>query len=161
MAEVDKNQAIIDFLLTCPQIASSRVFFNYINGKDNDKQIVTNSTERSLNKTYLDGSVLKRYTFTIIDFRSVTDQALVKISGHPNENVEEMFDVQKILDWVETQTEERNFPDFGEDCEIDDMRTTSNVPNLSGVDSSIKPALAKYSISIIIDYIDRKKRIWR
>lgn len=161
MATVDKNQAFIDFLLTCPQVANSRVFFNYINGKDNDKQIVTGSNDRSLNRTFVDGSVLKRYTFTLIDFRSVTDQALVKGSGYPNENVEEMFDVQSILDWVETQAEERNFPDFGEDCEIDDMRTTSNTPNLNGIDSTIRPALAKYSMSIVIDYIDKSKQIWR
>ena len=161
MADVDKNQAVIEFLLQCPQIAENRVFFNYINGKDNDKQIVTVSNDKSVNRAYINGAVMKRYTFTLIDFRSMTDQALVKTPGFPNENVEEMFDVQEILDWVEAQAEERNFPDFGEDCEIDSMQTSSDTPNLNGVDSSIKPALAKYSMSIFIDYIDKTKQIWR
>ena len=172
MADVDKNQAVIEFLLQCPQIAANRVFFNYINGKDNDKQIVTVSNDRSTNQAYIDGSVMKRYTFTLIDFRSMTDQAIVKVQkpapgttqpipSYPNENVEELFDVQSILDWVETQAEARNFPDFGSDCLIDSMTTSSNTPNLNGVDSSIKPALAKYSMSIFIDYIDRTKQIWR
>ena len=161
MAGVDKNQAVIEFLLQCPQIAENRVFFNYINGKDNDKQIVTVSNDKSINRAYINGAVMKRYTFTLIDFRSMTDQALVKTPGFPNENVEEMFDVQEILDWVEAQAEERNFPDFGEDCEIDSMQTSSDTPNLNGVDSSIKPALAKYSMSIFIDYIDKTKQIWR
>lgn len=161
MADVDKNQAVIEFLLQCPQIAENRVFFNYINGKDNDKQIVTVSNDKSINRAYINGAVMKRYTFTLIDFRSMTDQALVKTPGFPNENVEEMFDVQEILDWVEAQAEERNFPDFGEDCEIDSMQTSSDTPNLNGVDSSIKPALAKYSMSIFIDYIDKTKQIWR
>lgn len=161
MADVDKNQAVIEFLLQCPQIAKNRVFFNYINGKDNDKQIVTVSNDKSINRAYINGAVMKRYTFTLIDFRSMTDQALVKTSGFPNENVEEMLDVQEIMDWIETQAEERNFPDFGENCEIDSMQTSSDTPNLNGVDSSIKPALAKYSMSIFIDYIDKTKQIWR
>lgn len=161
MANVDKNQAVIEFLLQCPQISANRVFFNYINGKDNDKQIVTVSNDKSINRAFINGAVMKRYTFTLIDFRSMTDQALVKTPGFPNENVEEMFDVQEILDWVEAQAEERNFPDFGENCEIDSMQTSSDTPNLNGVDSSIKPALAKYSMSIFIDYIDKTKQIWR
>jgi hypothetical protein len=161
MAVTDKNQAVIDFLLQCPQIKNNKLFFNYINGKDNDKQIITVSNDRSIQRPYIDGSVLRRYTFTLIDFRSITDQAIVKSSGFPNENVEELFDVQAILNWINDQAESRNYPDFGESCIVDDMKTSSDTPRLNGVDSGVKPALAKYSISIFIDYIDNSKRSWR
>jgi len=161
MAVTDKNQAVIDFLLQCPQIKNNKLFFNYINGKDNDKQIITVSNDRSIQRPYIDGSVLRRYTFTLIDFRSITDQAIVKSSGFPNENVEELFDVQAILNWINDQAENRNYPDFGESCIVDDMKTSSDTPSLNGVDSGVKPALAKYSISIFIDYIDNSKRSWR
>lgn len=157
---VDKNQAVIDFLIQCPAIAANPLFFNFLNAKDNNKQIITQSNERSLNRTYVDGSVLKRYTFTIIDFRSVTYQPLTKEAGYPNENVEEMLDVQGILDWVNEQAELENYPDFGTDCMIDKMETTSDTPNLNGVDTQIAPALAKYSISIQIDYLDKSKMVW-
>ena len=160
MSSVNKTQAVIDFLITCPQIANNKLFFNYINGKDNDKQIITTATDRSTNKPYIDGSVLKRYTVTLVDFRSVVDQSIVKTAGYPNENVEDFIDVQGILDWVEEQADSRNYPDFGENCIIDDMRVSSNTPSLNGIDSSVKPALAKYSMSIFIDYIDNSKRIW-
>ena len=161
MANVDKNQAVIDFLVTCPQIANNKLFFNFINGKDNDKQIITLSNDRRTNTMYVDGSIKKRFSFTIIDFRSVTYQAVVKTTGYPNENVEEMLYVQGILDWVNEQADARNFPDFGEDCLIDDMTTSTDTPNLNGVDTSINPAIAKYSISIFIDYIDTSKQLWR
>lgn len=161
MAVTDKNQAVIDFLLQCPQIKNNKLFFNYINGKDNDKQIITVSNDRSIQRPYIDGSVLRRYTFTLIDFRSITDQAIVKSSGFPNENVEELFDVQAILNWINDQAESRNYPNFGESCIVDDMKTSSDTPSLNGVDSGVKPALAKYSISIFIDYIDNSKRSWR
>lgn len=158
---IDKNQAVIDFLLDCPQIKNNRLFFNFINGENNDKQIITISNDRNIQRPYIDGSILKRYSFTIIDFRSASYQAIPKAEGYPSENVEKMLDVQSILDWVNSQADAGIFPDFGEDCIIDDMRTSSDTPNLNGVDTNVKPSLAKYSISIFIDYIDNTKKLWR
>lgn len=157
---VDKNQAIIDFLLNCPQIAYNPVFFNAINAKDNDKQIITQANDVSLNSKYIDGSILKRYIFTLIDFRSVIYQPLPKVEGYVNENVEEMLDVQSIMDWVNEQADLQNYPDFGENCIIDSMSTTSDNPNLNGIDTNVTPALAKYSMSIQIDYLDTSKAVW-
>ena len=160
MANVDKNQAVIDFLLDCPQIRDNRLFFNFINGEDNDKQFITIANDKAVNRPYVDGSVLKRYTFTIVDFRSVAYQAVVNVPGYTNENVEEMLDVQGIMDWIEEQAENNNYPNFGEGCIIDSMKTLSDNPNLNGVDTNVKPALAKYSMSIQIDYLDTSKVIW-
>ena len=157
---VDKNQAVIDFLLQCQTIQNNPLFFNFLNAKDNDKQIITQSNDVMLNQKYIDGSVKRKFTFTIIDFRSVIYQPLPKIEGYVSENVEEMFDVQGVLDWVNQQAETLNFPDFGPDYQIDDMYTTSDNPSLNGVDTSVTPALAKYSISIQIEYLDLSKSIW-
>lgn len=158
---VDKNQAVINFLLECPTIANNPLFFNFLNARDDDKQIVTQSNDTLLDKRFVDGGVSKRYTFSIIDFRSVAYQPIPKIAGYSSENVEEMFDVQGIVDWVNEQNDLQNYPDFGNDCVIDSMQTTSNNPSLNGVDSSVTPALAKYSISIRIDYVDNSRAIWK
>lgn len=157
---VDKNQAIIDFLLNCPQLQENPLFFNAIEAQDNDKQIVTQSVDRMLNEHYVDGSVMRRFTFSIIDFRSMVYQPVPKVEGYTSENVEEMLDVQSIMDWINEQADSDIFPDFGEDCQIDSMKTTSDTPNLNGVDTSISPALAKYSMSIQIDYLDTSKAVW-
>jgi len=154
---VDKNQAVINFLLTCPAIISNPLFFNFLQARDNDKQIVTQANDIALNKSFIDGSVMKRYAFTLMDYRSVAYQPLPKVEGYTSENVEELLDVQGIIDWVQEQADERNYPDFGSDCIVDDMRTTSNNPNLNGVDTQVTPALAKYSITIQIDYLDKSK----
>lgn len=156
---VDKNQAVIDFLINCPQIQANPLFFNFLNAKDGNKQLISSGNDKNMNRTFIDGSVSKRYTFTIIDYRSVAYQAVVKQAGYVNENVEEAFDVQGIMDWVNEQADLRNFPDFGEDCIIDEMRTLTENPNLNGVDTSLTPALAKYSMSIQIDYLDISKAI--
>ena len=156
----DKNQAILDFLLQCPQIQANPLFFNFLNAKDNNKQMLTVANDVSTNTPFVDGSVQKRYTFTIVDFKSLVYQAIPKVEGLSNENVDDMLQVQQLLDWVNEQAELRNFPDFGDNCHIDEMKTLSNYPVLNGVDTSVTPALAKYSMSIQIDYIDTSKVEW-
>lgn len=157
---MDKNQAIIDYLLTCPQLASSPLYFNYGEGADGSKELVTVSNDVSTHRPYIDGSVAKRYTFTLIDFRSMTSNPIPKVTGYSGENVVDMLDVQGIIDWVTQQNDLRNFPNFGTDCVIEEIKALSNIPNLNGVDTSAKPILAKYSVSIQIDYIDSSKVVY-
>lgn len=157
---MDKEKAIIEFLLSCDQIRTNPLFFNFLNAKNDNKQLMPIANNRIVNRSYVDGSVLKQYTFTIIDYRTVAYQAVVKQAGYPNENLEEYIDVQSILDWVAEQADNHNYPDFGTDCIIEDMRVLTDQPSLNGVDSNVSPALAKYSISIQIDYLDITKRIW-
>lgn len=158
MATIDKNQAVIDFLLTCPAIRDSYLYFNFTQAEDNNKQILTLGNEKALNKTYIDGTVDKRYTFTLIDFKAMTPKPIVE--GRIDENVDDMLQVQELIDWVTEQDDLKNFPNFGDNCEIDSIRALTDNPNLNGIDSSISPALAKYSISIQIDYLDKSKAIW-
>lgn len=160
MSCMDKNKAVIDFLLQCPAIQQSSLYFNFTQAEDENKQFVTTSNDKNMDKTFVDGSVLKRYTFTIIDYRSVAYQAIVKDPEfiEANENMEELLDVQSLMDWINEQADARNYPDFGLDCLVDDMRTLTENPHPNGVDTSLTPALAKYSISVQIDYIDNSKR---
>lgn len=158
---MDKNQAVIEYLSECPQIKENPLFFNFSEADDNSKQIVTVANDKRLEKAYIDGSVAKRYTFTIIDYRSVAYQAIVQQSGLPNENVDEYLDVQGIIDWIDEQSELRHYPDFGADCQIDDIKALTDNPNLNGVDTTVKPSIAKYSVSIQIDYLDTSKMIWK
>lgn len=158
---MDKNQAIIDFLLTCPAIIADPLFFNFLNAKDNNQQIITQSNDKSLQQTFIDGSVLKQYTFTLIFFKSVLYQAIPKVEGLVNENVEELGQVQAIIDWVTEQNDSQIYPDFGEDCEIDEIKALSENPGLNGVDTTVTPALAKYSVTIQVDYLDKSKAIWK
>ncbi len=157
----DKNKAIIEYLLQCPQIQESPLYFNFINAKDSTKQIITQADDVTLNRVYVDGSVAKRFTFTIIDFRSISSQALVKIAGYDNENVEDLLDIQGIVDWISDQNDAKNYPNFGENCIIDEIRATTNTPALNGIDNTISPPLAKYGVTIVILYIDTSRKIWK
>ena len=157
---IDKYSATIEFLLECDTIKNNQFFFNFLNAKEDNKQFVTMANDKVLNRNFVDGSVMKRFTFVIIDYRSVAYQAIVKQAGYPNENLEEFLNIQGIIDWITEQNDLHNYPNFGDGCIIDSMRTTTENPTLNGVDTSVQPALAKYSMSIQIDYLDTTKVIW-
>lgn len=160
---MDKNKIVIEYLLGCPQLANNSLFFNAATGKDESKQIVTMGDDKRLQQPFIDGSVLKRYTFTIIDYKSISYQPIVKKVGsvEKNENVSDMLDTQGIIDWITEQNESHIYPDFGENCIVEQIQTTTEDPNLNGIDTSTNPPLAKYSISIQIDYMDYSKVPWK
>ena len=149
---------MIDFLKTCPTIQNSALFFNFGSIKDNAHQAIIKADDTSLQKPYIDGSVLKRYTFSVDSFKSVAYNPVVQ--GRSDENLEDFAEVQKILDWVNEQDELRNYPDFGPKCLIDGMKTLTAKPEVLGVDTSLNPPMAVYRISIQIDYVDGTKAIW-
>ena len=157
---MDKNKAVIDYLLQCPKIANSKLFFNFGQEIDEGKQIITQGNDKALNRGYIDGSVLKQFTFTLYDYRSITDQALFKSMVANNENVEEIMDVQGLIDWIGEQNDLRNFPNFGANCEIDEIKASTENPILNGINASVSPAIAKYSVVITITYLDNTKRIY-
>lgn len=157
---IDKNKAVIEYLLTCEDIADSPLYFNLIDAKDNTIQILTTAEDKTMSRPYIDGSVPKRYTFNLITFKSISDMEIVKDEDYPNENVDELQTVQQLLDWIIEQQDLRNYPDFGENCIVDSIDTTTDTPRFDGINTEIQPPLAMYSISIVIEYLDTSKVIY-
>lgn len=155
----DKNKAILDFITTYSGIATSPIFINFINATDSDVQFLTESNEKALNRKFIDGSVMKQYTFSLVITKSITNMALLK-DGNLSENIDDLADIQAFMDWVNEQGENQIYPDFGEDCVIEEMHTTSENPSIDGINTETSPALALYSMEIRIDYIDYSKIIW-
>lgn len=161
MSVVDKNQAIINYLIQCPQILNSPLYFNLIEAADDNIQIVTISEDKNMSKPFIDGSIAKRYTFNLIMFKSISDLEVTKTgsSYYPNENVDDLAQAQALIDWIDEQNDNRNFPDFGATCLIDDIQTTTDTPQFDGINDELSPQLAMYSIAIVVNYIDKSKMI--
>lgn len=157
---IDKNKAVIDYLITCPDILNSPLYFNLIDAKNNNIQMVTVANDTVTQSKYIDGSIHKTYTFSLIAFKSISYNQVIKQPGYSNENVDDMADVQALLDWVNEQNDDENYPDFGEECVIESIEGLTDNPNLDSIDTTLTPALAKYSISIRIEYLDNSKKIW-
>ena len=158
---MDKNKTVVNYLLTCPYIQNSPLFYNFGKAESDNKQIVTIANEARINTPFIDGSVRKRYTFTIIDYKTVTNRAIINREGASDENLDNAFEAQQVIDWITEQSDLRNYPNFGSDCVIDDIAAVTDQPNMNGIDKAVTPALAKYSISIRIEYIDYSKAIWK
>lgn len=156
---MDKNKAILDFITTYEGIETSPIFINFINAKDNDIQFLTDSNDIALNQRFIDGSIMKRYTFSLVFTTSITSTAIAK-DLMVNENIDDIADIQKFIDWVNQQGDIQNYPNFGESCVIEEMHTTSENPSLDGLNTEASPVIALYSVEIRIDYIDYSKVIW-
>lgn len=154
----NKNDAMLAYLMTMPYIKEHPVYFNFGVIEDNNKQLIAQSVDASLNKHYVDGSELRRYSVTIVDFKSVGYNAIV--SGKNDENIADLSESQQIIDWINEQNDIQNYPDFGEECSIESISVTKNTPALDRVDTSKTPAIAEYSITINVDYLDTSKVIW-
>ena len=156
---IDKNKVMIEFLRNCPVIDKNPLYFNFGNIEDNSYQVITDSNDTALSQPYIDGSILKRYTFYIDCFKTIAYNKVIK--GYQDENLYDISEVQAILDWVNEQDRNKIYPDFGEDCLIDSMQSTTESPDLHSVEDTTTSPIAVYRISIQIDYIDNTEKLWK
>ena len=167
---VDKNQKMLEYIMGCDVIADNPLYFNFITEKDNTNQFLVDRDDAAINKPFVDGSVLKQYTVDILLYKSVaynpivTEQTVdgVKPSDvYIDENMVDMRDGQKLIDWIIQQNEDSHFPNFGECCIIESVEPTINKPMLNGVNSDVAPPLAQYSVGIRVQYLDTTKQLWK
>ena len=154
---MNKHQAMLEFLQTCPAIRDNPLFFNFGKVENNAHQVNMRSDDVSLHRPYIDGTELKRFTFHLDSFKSIAYNPVIE--SLPDENMEEFSEVQSLLDWINEQGDKKKYPAF-EDCIIDKMRSLSTRPELVGVDTTLSPPTAVYRISIQIDYLDTSKQLW-
>lgn len=171
---MDKNQAMLNYIMQCSVIAENPLFFNVANEKDSNNQLLINADDVAINKPFIDGSVEKRYTVTVLMYKSVAynpivleevedengNKLVIPSSDYIDENLIDMTDGQALIDWLEEQNDIRNFPDFGSRCIIDSVKPLSNKPTFNGVNADKQSPLAQYSIGIQIEYIDISKQLW-
>lgn len=157
---MDKNKAMVAFMLTCPVIAGNPTFFQFLQAQDNSKQILTESNDVSVAKTDILGVQYRQYNYIIVDYRSVSYNPITAMIEYNNENLDEYIDVQGIADWIKEQNKNKNFPDFGEDIRIQSIQSLTDNPVLMGIDNTnFSPPLASYSITIRITYEDYSESI--
>ena len=155
---MNKNEAVIEYLMRCPTIQENPLFFNFADVESGNNHFITESDK--IKKSYIDGSVLKQYTFTIACYYAVSHNAIIGIDNFNDENIENMAIVQSILDWIDEQEDVHNYPDFGEGFTVDAISTLTTDPDLDGIDTSVNPPIARYSVGVKINYIDNTKQLW-
>ena len=157
---MSKNQVMLDYLSQCDGIG--RLYFQYGRAGDNAMQLVTSSVEAATRAQYIDGSQPKRLDYSLIWFKSLAFMPVVTgVGGQVNENVAELDDVQSIIDWIGAQNAAHNYPDLGEDCQVDAISCLHDVPQLIGIDTTFSPPLAKYTFTVRVEYLDLSHCIFK
>lgn len=147
--------------MQCPVIQENPLFFNFAAEEDGNNHFITASDKRK--RSFIDGSILKQYTFNIASYFAVSHNAVLNDESEDrivDENIENMAKVQQILDWIDEQADIRNYPDFGPECEVEDLATLTTDPDIDGIDTSVNPPIARYSIGVKVSYLDNSKKIW-
>lgn len=146
------NQSVLDFLLQSDAI--STLYFQYANIADGLVRISTTANEINSRREFIDGSRPRELDFTFTWYKSLSVLPVLTQQGVSNENVADLDDVQAIIDWIDEQNDAQNFPDLGEKRLVERMFCLSDVPRLAGVDTSYSPALARYTFTIRVEYVD-------
>ena len=147
-----KNQIVLDYLRQCPGI--ERLYFEYGERHGDAVHLMTSSVETATRSEYIDGSQPKRLDYSMVWHKALEYMPVMTEPGKTDPAVAELDDVQSIIDWINAQDRAHNYPDFGENCPVDNMRCLHDVPQLVGIDTRYNPPLARYTFTVRIEYTD-------
>lgn len=166
---VSMNKQILEYIYECPVVAENPMYFCVAEERNNNNQMVVSSETPIDVIEFIDGTVERTYKAEILMYKSVaynpivTDEEggkVVPSELYLNENLEDMQDGQTLIDWIDEQNENRHFPNFGEKCIIESVKTSSSRPVLNGINPELEPPLAQYSVGLEIKYLDISKQLW-
>lgn len=142
----------IEWLLKSEYIKNSKVFLNAVEAADNNIQIATQQVQKT--REYIDGSALYQIIITVFDYKSVSFFPLLKTMLENNENIVDLQTVQAINDYVLEQAKQGNYPEFGDNIEVQSIYPQYITPSAPAIDN----ALAKYSVPIVCEVLIYENR---
>lgn len=151
---MDLITPFIEWLIQSDYIKNNRLFLNALEAKDDNLQIVTQQIAENQVKKYVDGSKTYPITFSINNYKSISYGQIVKSMIEGNENVTDILDVSKIIEFVEKMNSRRNFPLFPKNITVERVYCQYQTPNTPAIDSSSSPALAKFTIPIVFEVLE-------
>lgn len=125
---MNKFTKLSEFIGSCPLVGYD-MYFNFINetNQDGNTSLITSGYGMTV-KTYTDGMKVKKLQCEIRQVKPMSSYS------NTNENVEQMEIVKEFLDWINEQGKNKNFPDFGSENNVLDIKTPDGVdyPMLAG-----------------------------
>ncbi len=151
---MDYITPFIKWLLKSEYIRSNKLFLNAIEAQDDNVQIITQQVAENQITHYVDGSKTYPITFSILNYKSLSYNQLVKTMIENNENLTDLLDVSKIIEFVKEMEAEKDYPVFSENITVEKVYCQYNTPSTPTMDSSFSPALAKFTIPIIFEVFE-------
>lgn len=147
----DKHGAVFDWFYKCPVF--QELFFIFAPDDNGNAVLVPNDVISSLSddnlteQAYIDGSKIRIYTFTAIQFLPYGTGSNMEAV----ENIDYVRKVQEIAAWIDEQAQQGILPDFGEKCEIQKVEVLNMADGISAVDENG----AKYMFAVRFKYLDK------
>lgn len=151
---MDYTTPLIKWLLKSEYVKKNKLFLNAATAQNNNIQIVTQQVSRNEDKEYVDGSILHKVRFTVFDFKSISFNQFAAAMLNKNENLEDLLSIGNITDFVKQKDSEGDFPDFGENFEVQRIYCEHLGSPTPAIDNSLSPPLAKYSIPITCEVLE-------
>ena len=135
---MSKHDAVKEFFEDkAYELVGSVLGFNYSPETADSVAILPQYSDRNL-RTYVNGDRQRQYSFAFVIVRLYSTEPLDQL------NIEAMELGQTFMDWIEEQNREGNYPDLGENCEIERMEIQQDMPSLASVNA--EEGLARYMI---------------
>jgi hypothetical protein len=136
---VNKHKVLQDWVK--PFLENNYLYFQTAEAYANVRVIVPDYGDYVI-RTDICGFKYKTYTFVFIGYEQVD-------LGSSDVNVTNMQIFDMFNEWLVTQQKERNFPDFGENCDEYEIVPIQNMANLATIEQN---GLAKYMLAAKINY---------
>lgn len=129
-------------------VARQTVGFNFASDRPDTIAFLTSYSDK-VRKNYIRVGAEKEYGFQIQITKNFSEES-------DDLNLEAMNFAQAMMDWIEEQEKERNYPDFGPLCQIRKLECLQNMPNLADVD--MDAGIAYYVVQCRVVYFEKKER---
>ena len=151
---MDLITPFITWLLKSDYIKKNKLFLNAIQAQDGNIQIVTQQVSENQIKRFVDGSKSYPLTFSIVHFKSASYNPLVKTRLGADENLSDILDVSKIIEFVKEMDERGDYPPFADNITVERAYCQYNTPPTPAYDGGLSPVLVKFVIPIVFEVFE-------
>lgn len=138
-----KADSVLEWAKTWPEF-NGYLKLNATTNEVGESSLVTNYTDVEVGDGFLDESAPRSFMFSLNLILDWSD-------GYDSVNIESMKFASTLLDWVNDQYKDGNFPDFG-DAIITGIETDQNLPSVNFVYQ--EESIAQYTIAARVNYIE-------
>lgn len=148
---MDYVTPFITWLLKSPYIKKNKLFLNAIHAQDGNIQIITQQVAENQIKRFVDGSKEYPLTFSIVQFKSASYNPLVKTKLSADENLSDIIDINKIIEFVKEMDTKGDYPEFSDNITVQRAYCQYNTPPTPAFDGSLSPVLSKFIIPVVFE----------
>lgn len=141
-----KHDAMVAYMSPkVEELAGRLLHFNVSPGEEGNISFLTNYSDK-IKKKYIRCGADKEYGFTVVITRTFSEET-------DDLNLDAMNFAQGFMDWIDEQDKKRNYPDFGEMCQVKRIENLQNMPNLASVDWD--NMIAQYMLQCRVLYFEK------